>query len=57
MADFPLRCALVPERGPNIRRLIHGNYLIFYRYDKTRDQVVILRIVHGYRGLRKIAIE
>ena len=56
LTDFPLQCEAVPERGPNVRRQIHGNYLIFYRYDDKKDCVIVLRVVYGTRHLPKIKI-
>ena len=45
-----------PERGPdrsdifpNVRVLIEGQYLIFYRFDGR--VVVVMRVVHGARDL------
>lgn len=31
LTEFPLQCEEVPEYGSNVRRQVHGNYLIFYR--------------------------
>ncbi len=56
LTDFPLQCEAVPEYGPNIRRQVHGNYLIFYRYDEKKDCVIILRVVYGTRHLPKVKI-
>jgi toxin ParE1/3/4 len=46
----------MPERGvprydllPALRMLVEGNYLIFYRFDGTK--VDILRVLHGARDL------
>jgi toxin ParE1/3/4 len=43
-----------PEIGTNIRSLVEGNYLIFYRFDLDADQVEILRVWHGRRRLPRI---
>ncbi len=50
------RLSKFPERGPdrsdilpNVRVLIEGQYLIFYRFDG--HGVVVMRVVHGARDL------
>jgi len=51
LAESPERHPLVPQLGPNIRRMVHKSYLVFYRVGVT---VEVLRIVHGarrYEGL------
>ncbi|MDB5524676.1 MAG: putative plasmid stabilization protein [Rhizobium sp.] len=46
LADMPRRFSLLPgHEHTNIRRLVHGEYLIFYRVDP--DAVYILRILNG----------
>jgi toxin ParE1/3/4 len=49
----------MPERGkprhdlqPNVRMLVEGNYLIFYRV--VANRVEVLRVIHGSRDLTKI---
>jgi toxin ParE1/3/4 len=42
----PLAYPLVPRHGASgIRRVAHGNYLIFYRV--SPDEVIILHVLHG----------
>jgi len=41
-----------PTFGENTRRIIEGNYLIFY--DVLPDSVHILRVFHGARKLDKL---
>lgn len=53
----PERGRLVPQVGRDTRQLVHGSYLIFYRYDEQRDEVVVLRFVHGSRDLQKLRID
>lgn len=43
--SFPSREDLAPE----LRKIVHGRYLIFFR--KLADEVRIERIVHGARDL------
>ena len=44
--DFPLSCPLLPRRkSSGIRRMVHGNYLIFYRVDA--DAVIVVHVLHG----------
>lgn len=40
------------ELGKGVRMLPHGNYLIFYRADKTT--VRIERILHGARDIERL---
>lgn len=48
IADLPRAFPLVPRyEMKGIRRLVHGNYLVFYRI--SAEQVHILRITHGAR--------
>ena len=49
----PLACALLPRHAEKgIRRIVHGNYLIFYRADP--EAVTILRVVHGAMDIEPI---
>lgn len=53
LATMPNAFSLIPryeQRG--IRRIPHGNYLIFYRVEA--DCVVILHILHGARDFEAI---
>ncbi|MCY1740714.1 type II toxin-antitoxin system RelE/ParE family toxin [Ensifer sp. SL37] len=46
LAYGPLAFPLVPRyEGHNIRRRVHGNYLIFYRAEAER--VLIVHVLHG----------
>lgn len=47
MALLPGSRPLVPELGVDLRRLVVGRYLIFYRFDD--DTIFIVRILHGAR--------
>lgn len=41
-----------PEFGKDLRSFREGNYLIFYR--PLTDGIILLRVLHGARNLRKI---
>jgi plasmid stabilization system protein ParE len=46
LSDMPRAYPLVPRyEHTDVRRLPHGNYLIFYRADE--NQVVILHVLNG----------
>ena len=48
LSDFPNAYPLIPRyESYNVRRCVHGHYLIFYRVGP--QQVDILRIIHGAR--------
>ena len=48
LADFPHR-GKVFQRRPNVRRLVHGNYVIVYEVKEAERHVEILRFLHGAR--------
>jgi toxin ParE1/3/4 len=39
---------------PNVRMLVHGNYLVLYDYDEAKHAVTIVTVVHGARDLSMI---
>jgi toxin ParE1/3/4 len=41
---------------PDVRKLIEGNYLIFYRVFPERDKVRILRFWHAARNPKRLAL-
>lgn len=49
LATQPRSGALRGDLGSDIRHVVVGNYLTFYRIDD--QQVVILRVLHGKRGI------
>lgn len=49
LADAPFGYELQPQLDPDIRRTVHGRYLIFYSVDAERVRVE--RILHGARDL------
>ncbi len=53
LATFPERFPVVPRYAAhNVRRRIHGNYLIFYQVEA--DRVVILHILNGAQDYETI---
>jgi toxin ParE1/3/4 len=46
LTSAPLAYGILPRyKDKGIRRIVHGNYLIFYRV--RDDQITILRVLHG----------
>mgnify|MGYP002784467497 CR=1 FL=1 len=53
LASFPERFPLVPRYAAlNVRRRVHGSYLIFYRVEA--DRVAIIHILHGAQDYEAI---
>ena len=52
IAETPLIGKERNELIPGLRSLPHGNYLIFYRIN--RDRVEIIRVLHGARDLTRL---
>lgn len=57
LKQFPLSSGLVDEpvlREKGYRRLVVGNYVVFYVVDESKKEVTIMRILYGrqkYQGL------
>ncbi len=51
LRDHPLSGRERPDIRPNVRALVHGPYLIFYRFDPSADRVDVVRVLHGMRDL------
>ncbi|WP_417516644.1 type II toxin-antitoxin system RelE/ParE family toxin [Minwuia sp.] len=53
LSEFP-EASAVWKRSPQriVRRVVHGNYLIFYSVEKRT--VRIQRILHGARNIRRL---
>jgi toxin ParE1/3/4 len=51
LSDYPYRGGSVRRRR-NVRRLVHGSYLIVYRISESNRLIEILRFWHGARGVR-----
>lgn len=52
LKDFPYSCP-VYEDDPDYRKLIVGDYLVFYMVNETNKIVEIHRIFHGSRDIRQ----
>lgn len=52
LAHFPHSGTPMPHLADNVRRLVHGRYLIFYSVHD--DRVQIERVVHGARDLDRL---
>jgi toxin ParE1/3/4 len=52
LAVHPLLGEQQPQFGENTRRIIEGNYLVFY--DVLPDAVLVLRVFHGARKLDRL---
>ena len=57
LANLPRRGSPYPTRKSSVRRLVHGNYLIFYRYAEDQDTVFIIRIDESSRDFSRIIFE
>ena len=49
LVQFPELGPLRLGRRPDVRQLVEGDYLIFYRV--TRSRIEVLRVLHGRRDL------
>ena len=49
---FPYMGESQPQFGANTRRIVEGNYLVFY--DVLPDTIHVLRIYHGARKLDQL---
>lgn len=54
MAATPEAAPLREDILPGVRMIVHGNYLIFYRFNEHRHEVRIERILHGARDLHAL---
>ena len=52
LKDFPYSCP-VYEDDPDYRRLVVGDYLVFYRVNESDKLVEIHRIFHGARNIKQ----
>jgi toxin ParE1/3/4 len=53
LSELPHRGASVPRR-PGTRKLVHGQYLIYYQIREIERTVEVLRFWHGARRRPKI---
>jgi len=54
LRDYPEMGSPRPEVSPAMRLLVHGAYLILYRFDPQRAVVEIVAVVHGARDLGEL---
>lgn len=52
LADFPKSGEAQPQFGNQCRRVIVGNYLVFY--DLYSDQIEVLRVLHAAREIEDL---
>lgn len=55
LEQMPHRCALAEEGGYRpfeIRKLVHGEYLILFTIDNERQTVFVIGVRHGMRQAR-----
>jgi toxin ParE1/3/4 len=51
LREFPELGTRRDDIRSGARMLVHGNYLVLYEYDRERDAVTIVTVVHGARDL------
>jgi toxin ParE1/3/4 len=49
IANLKIRHQVVPELGTDVRKAVHGNYDIYYRF--VGDDALIIRVLHSARNL------
>ena len=52
MASMPLAAQRRDDMGPGLRSFTELNYVVFYQ--PWRDGIVVLRVIHGRRDIRRI---
>ncbi|MCF6199790.1 MAG: type II toxin-antitoxin system RelE/ParE family toxin [Hyphomicrobiaceae bacterium] len=53
LEDFPKRGPVLKERnGYEIRRLVHGSYVVLYQIEEA--SISVLRIIHGSQDMETI---
>jgi len=50
LQDYPRSAPQRPQLGPGIHSLLAGRFLILYRIEQ--DRVDVVRVIHGSRDLR-----
>ena len=55
LVEFPDRGVIRDEIAKGARSLIEGNYLIFYR--KQKSTIEVTRVVHGRMDLSKLSLD
>jgi toxin ParE1/3/4 len=54
IVEMPSSGALRPSLGERVRIGIVSPYIVIYEYDRLRDEVTLLRILHGRRNISRI---
>jgi toxin ParE1/3/4 len=54
LSEQPERFALTPQFGRSVRRLLFGQYCVYYRIQDEKVQVS--RVLHGRRRIRRAMI-
>ena len=52
LKEFPYSCPIF-EDDPDYRKLVVGNYLVFYIVNENDKTIEIHRILHGSRDIRR----
>jgi plasmid stabilization system protein ParE len=52
LRDMPLSCPAY-EEDPFFRRMVLGDYLLFYSVDEKRELVIVHRIIHSKRDISR----
>lgn len=50
LKDFPYSCSLLSDKtlkDKGYRKLVIGNYIVFYLVNESAKQVIIMRIIYG----------
>ena len=50
LREFPFSCNYVADeylRNKGYRKLLVGNYIVFYLIEEENDQVIIMRVLYG----------
>jgi len=50
LKEFPLSCPIY-EDNPKYRKLIVGDYLVFYTVDENMKLIEVRRIIHGSQNI------
>lgn len=55
LCDFPLAAQTAGfAEMPEVRRAVAGQYLLYYRFDAARNEVLVFTVRHGRRQLPEL---
>jgi toxin ParE1/3/4 len=57
LLDFPKSGHACPDIAPDLRRVISGNYVIYYRIKSKPKTVLVVRVLHGARGAEQLVFD